>query len=152
MMEMNGFTLALVVLGVILAVAALPVVYRMIVGPTILDRAVATDMLVVMAVLGMALYTSHAAAPWAGPAMLGLTGTAFIATVTVARFVARESAPPPMRRARPGTSDTARKREHQPYSSTETGQFSSIRPDHEVRTALAEDRRREGHGDQGVTR
>lgn len=150
MMEMSGFTLALVVLGVILAVAALPVVYRMIVGPTILDRAVATDMLVVMVVLGMALYTSHAAAPWAGPAMLGLTGTAFIATVTVARFVARESTPPPMRRARPGTSDDEGTQEYQPYPRTSTGQFSSIRPDHEIRATLAEDRPRERRGDQGV--
>lgn len=119
MMEMSGFTLALVVLGVILAVAALPVVYRMIVGPTILDRAVATDMLVVMAVLGMALYTAHAAAPWAGPAMLGLTGTAFIATVTVARFVARESLPPPMRHLAPEPAT--------PCGSGSTGRIRALR-------------------------
>ena len=69
------------------------VVYRMIVGPTILDRAVSTDVLVVMVVMAMALHTAHTRAEWAGPAMLSLTGLAFISTVTFARFVARETAP-----------------------------------------------------------
>ena len=65
----------------------------MIVGPTILDRAVSTDVLVVMVVMAMALHTAHTRVEWAGPAMLSLTGLAFISTVTFARFVAREAAP-----------------------------------------------------------
>ena len=87
---MTAFSVVLLVLGAVLALTAVAVVVRMIIGPTILDRAVATDMLVVLLVLGLALYTAHAEAPWALPAMLTLTGLAFIGTVTFARFVARE--------------------------------------------------------------
>lgn len=87
---MSPFETMLVVFAVVLAAAALGVVYRMIVGPTILDRALASDSLVTLVVMGMALYAAHSQAAWAGPAMLGLTGLAFIGTVTFARFVARE--------------------------------------------------------------
>ncbi|WP_157773379.1 monovalent cation/H+ antiporter complex subunit F [Brachybacterium vulturis] len=87
---MSTFELVLVVFAVVLAAAALGVVYRMIVGPTILDRALASDSLVTLVVMGMALYAAQSGTGWAGPAMLGLTGLAFIGTVTFARFVARE--------------------------------------------------------------
>src|SRR5699024_5269823 len=87
---MSPFETVLVVFAALLAAAALAVVYRMIVGPTILDRALATDSLVTLVVMGMALYAAQSRAAWAGPAMLGLTGLAFIGTVTFARFVARE--------------------------------------------------------------
>ena len=89
---MTPFEIVLLVCGSVLAASTVSVVYRMIVGPTILDRAVSTDVLVVMAVMGMGLYTAHTHAEWAGPAMLSMTGLAFIGTVTVARFVAREVA------------------------------------------------------------
>lgn len=87
---MTPVDIALLVLGGVLALTAIAVVVRMIIGPTILDRAVATDMLVVLLVLALALYTAHAHAAWAVPSMLTLTGLAFIGTVTFARFVARE--------------------------------------------------------------
>ncbi|WP_422115492.1 monovalent cation/H+ antiporter complex subunit F [Brachybacterium sp. UNK5269] len=87
---MSAFDIVLVVSGGITALAALGVVYRMVVGPTILDRAISSDSLVTLVVLGMALYTAQAELPWAGPAMLALSGLAFIGTVTFARFVARE--------------------------------------------------------------
>lgn len=89
---MTPFEIVLLVCGAVLAVTTVSVVYRMIVGPTILDRAVSTDVLVVMVVMAMALYTAHTAAGWAGPAMLSMTGLAFISTVTFARFVGREVA------------------------------------------------------------
>ena len=87
---MTPFEMVLVVYGVIVSLTTLAVIYRMIVGPTILDRAVSTDSLVVLVAIGMALYTAHTQANWAGPALVGLTATAFIGTVTFARFVARE--------------------------------------------------------------
>ncbi|MCT1386514.1 monovalent cation/H+ antiporter complex subunit F [Brachybacterium sp. p3-SID1565] len=90
---MTPFEIVLLVCGAVLAVTTVSVVYRMIVGPTILDRAVSTDVLVVMVVMAMALHTAHTRVEWAGPAMLSLTGLAFISTVTFARFVAREAAP-----------------------------------------------------------
>jgi len=83
---MTPVDIALLVLGGVLALTAIAVVVRMIIGPTILDRAVATDMLVVLLVLALALYTAHAHAAWAVPSMLTLTGLAFIGTVTFARF------------------------------------------------------------------
>ena len=103
---MTPFETVLIIYGVILSLTTLTVVYRMIVGPTILDRAVSTDSLLVLVVLGMALYSAHAQENWAGPAMLSMTGLAFIGTVTFARFVAREVRPQGHRRSRddePGT-------------------------------------------------
>ena len=102
---MTPFETVLIIYGVILSLTTLTVVYRMIVGPTILDRAVSTDSLLVLVVLGMALYTAHAKANWAGPAMLSMTGLAFIGTVTFARFVARRFGPGyrPSRDGEPGT-------------------------------------------------
>ena len=96
---MSTFEILLVIYAAILAAAALGVVYRMVVGPTILDRALSGDALVTLVVMGMALYAAHSRATWAGPALLGLTGLAFIGTVTFARFVARED-PLQGRRAR----------------------------------------------------
>ena len=103
---MTPFETVLIIYGVILSLTTLTVVYRMIVGPTILDRAVSTDSLLVLVVLGMALYSAHAQENWAGPAMLSMTGLAFIGTVTFARFVAREVRGQGQRRSRddePGT-------------------------------------------------
>lgn len=94
---MTGFEIALIVCSGVLALSAIGVVLRMIIGPTILDRALATDSLVTLVVMGMALYVASSGASWAGGAMLGLTGMAFIGTVTFARFVAREDAPNPDR-------------------------------------------------------
>lgn len=96
---MSAFEILLVIYAAILAAAALGVVYRMVVGPTILDRAISSDSLVTLVVMGMALYAAHSQAAWAGPSLLGLTGLAFIGTVTFARFVARED-PRQGRRAR----------------------------------------------------
>src|SRR5699024_2060056 len=79
---MSPFESVLVVIAALLAAATLAVFYRMIVGPSILDRALATDSLVTLVVMGMALYAAQSRAAWAGPAMLGLTGLAFIGTVT----------------------------------------------------------------------
>lgn len=115
---MSTFDIILVVYGAVLALTALTVVYRMVVGPTILDRAVSTDSLVVLVVLAMALYTASAKASWAGPAMLGLTGLAFIGTVTFARFVGREEP------------RTPQLRRHRQEAGTSTGPLDAIHLDH----------------------
>ncbi len=132
---MTGFEIALLVLAGVLCLAALPVAHRMVVGPTILDRAVATDMLVVMVVIGLGLYTAWSGAEWAGVSMLALSGLAFIGTVTVARFVAREE--PRMGSAQGGENgsdahgESAASGQGRRASqlSTETSEFFSIRPD-----------------------
>ncbi|MFE7604183.1 monovalent cation/H+ antiporter complex subunit F [Brachybacterium paraconglomeratum] len=102
---MSVFDVVLVVYAVILALAGLAIVYRMIVGPTILDRAISSDSLVTLVVMGMALHVAHSGAAWAGPAMLSLTGLAFIGTVTFARFVAREDPMQGRRRPHPQEPD-----------------------------------------------
>lgn len=102
---MSAFDVVLVVYAVILALAGLAIVYRMIVGPTILDRALSSDSLVTLVVMGMALHVAHSGAAWAGPAMLSLTGLAFIGTVTFARFVAREDPMQGRRRPHPEEPD-----------------------------------------------
>ena len=124
---MTPFDIVLVVGGGVLSLTALAVVYRMIVGPTILDRAVAIDSLVVLVVLGMALYAASAEAPWAGPAMLGLTGLAFIGTVTFARFVGREEPVPGPRLRRDGSATTT--------GPMESIHFQHLDPSREARSA-----------------
>lgn len=102
---MSAFDVVLVVYAVILALAGLAIVYRMIVGPTILDRAISSDSLVTLVVMGLALHVAHSRAAWAGPAMLSLTGLAFVGTVTFARFVAREDPMQGRRRPHPEEPD-----------------------------------------------
>ncbi|MCT1908470.1 monovalent cation/H+ antiporter complex subunit F [Brachybacterium paraconglomeratum] len=102
---MSAFDVVLAVYAVILALAGLAIVYRMIVGPTILDRAISSDSLVTLVVMGLALHVAHSGAAWAGPAMLSLTGLAFIGTVTFARFVAREDPMQGRRRPHPQEPD-----------------------------------------------
>ena len=102
---MSAFDVVLVVYAVILALAGLAIVYRMIVGPTILDRAISSDSLVTLVVMGLALHVAHSGAAWAGPAMLSLTGLAFVGTVTFARFVAREDPMQGRRRPHPEEPD-----------------------------------------------
>lgn len=102
---MSAFDVVLVVYATILALAGLAIVYRMIVGPTILDRAISSDSLVTLVVMGLALHVAHSGAAWAGPAMLSLTGLAFVGTVTFARFVAREDPMQGRRRPHPEEPD-----------------------------------------------
>lgn len=85
-------TTGLLIVAAILGVAAIPVVHRIVVGPTILDRAVASDMLVVLLVMAMTVYAASARSVHAGAAMLSMTALAFLSTVAIARFVAREDA------------------------------------------------------------
>ena len=102
---MSAFDIVLVVYAGVLACASLAVVYRMIVGPTILDRAISSDSLVTLIVMGLALHVAHTGAAWAGPAMLSLAGLAFVGTVTFARFVAREDPMQGRRRPHPQEPD-----------------------------------------------
>lgn len=135
---MSSFEIVLVVFAVVLAGAALAVVYRMIVGPTILDRALASDSLVTLVVMGMALYAAQSRAMWAGPAMLGLTGLAFIGTVTFARFVAREEPGQGIRRR--GVEPAADTAPHEAIHAEPTsGPPPDIGPDAHVEPAPEED-------------
>lgn len=87
---MTFLELALLASAVLLALAALPVLYRLIVGPSILDRAVASDMFSVLLVLALGLFVALTRSGDAVPAMLVVTAFAFLGSVAVARFVVRE--------------------------------------------------------------
>jgi multicomponent Na+:H+ antiporter subunit F len=75
--------------GLMLTAAAALALFRVISGPSILDRMIASDMLVTtfLCALGAEMiYNSHTRTL---PAMLVLTATAFLASVVVARYVSR---------------------------------------------------------------
>ncbi len=81
---------AFFVIGAVFAVAALLCVYRIVVGPSILDRMIASDVLLttLMLVLGAEMvYNGHTRTV---PVILVLAATAVFATIAVARYVSRQ--------------------------------------------------------------
>jgi multicomponent Na+:H+ antiporter subunit F len=81
-------TVLIAVIAVIFAVAALLAIIRMIKGPSILDRAIASDVLLseVLCILGAeAVINQHM---YTLPIMLMISATGILGTVAVARFVA----------------------------------------------------------------
>lgn len=85
-------TVTLIVVGVILGLAALGTIYRIAVGPSLLDRVLAADVL--LAIFSAALATDMAVNRHLNnlPLLVGLTIIGFIGSVTVARYVAERRA------------------------------------------------------------
>ncbi|NHC23635.1 cation:proton antiporter [Nocardioides sp. IC4_145] len=79
----------LVVAAGILLVAALLLVVRMTLGPTILDRSVALDVLVAVTVCAIALHSAHTGSTYALPVVVVLAGCGFVSAVSVARYASR---------------------------------------------------------------
>lgn len=79
----------LVVIAVVFAAAAVITVWRIIVGPSILDRAVASDALLteVMCVLGADMALNHHTRTL--PVLLIIAAVGVFGTISIARFVAR---------------------------------------------------------------
>lgn len=80
------------VIGVLFSIAALASVYRIVRGPAILDRMIASDMLVttIICVLGADMvYNDHTRSV---PIMVVLALIAVFASMTVARYVSKQSA------------------------------------------------------------
>jgi len=80
-----------IAVGLMLLVAALLALYRIIRGPSILDRMIASDMLLttIICALGSEMvYNDHLRSL---PAMLVLATTAFLGSVVVARYVSRRT-------------------------------------------------------------
>ncbi|MBK0421534.1 sodium:proton antiporter [Leucobacter sp. CSA2] len=84
-------TVALIVAGVGLSVAALAALVRIVRGPTILDRMVASDVLLttLMLVVGADMILRHHTDTI--PLMTVIAATATLATIVVARFVKRKA-------------------------------------------------------------
>ncbi|GAA1467053.1 monovalent cation/H+ antiporter complex subunit F [Microbacterium thalassium] len=73
----------------IFAIAALVTVYKIVVGPSILDRAVASDVLLteVMCVLGVDMAVNHHTRSL--PVLLIIAAVGVFGSIAIARFVAR---------------------------------------------------------------
>ncbi|MBM9460165.1 cation:proton antiporter [Nocardioides sp. zg-536] len=69
-----------------LAVAAVATVARMTIGPTMLDRAVALDVFVAIAICGLAIEAAINRHTFTVPILLVLTLLGFVGSVSVARF------------------------------------------------------------------
>jgi multicomponent Na+:H+ antiporter subunit F len=85
-------TALLVVIYVVFAAAALITVVRIIRGPSILDRAVASDVLLteVMCVLGADMVINHHTRTL--PVLLVIAAVGVFGSIAIARFVARKDA------------------------------------------------------------
>ena len=79
----------LIVSLVVFAVAALLTLWRIIIGPSILDRAVASDVLLteVMCILGAEMAINHHTRTL--PVLLIIAAVGVFGSISIARFVAR---------------------------------------------------------------
>ncbi|WDG18084.1 monovalent cation/H+ antiporter complex subunit F [Microbacterium sp. Clip185] len=82
----------LVAIYIVFAVAALLTLWRVIKGPSILDRAVASDVLLteVMCVLGAEMAINHHTRTL--PVLLVIAAIGVFGSISIARFVARKDA------------------------------------------------------------
>ncbi|MQW77496.1 cation:proton antiporter [Nocardioides sp. dk4132] len=69
-----------------LGVAALLTVIRLTIGPTILDRSVALDVLMAVTICGIAVYSIHRHTTYALPVLLVLSMVGFVGSVSIARY------------------------------------------------------------------
>ena len=72
--------------GVLLSAAAALTLVRVVRGPNTLDRLVAVDLLVALAMCGLATYSGVTGDSTAIPAVVALTIVGFVGSVSVARF------------------------------------------------------------------
>ncbi|GAA3978896.1 cation:proton antiporter [Thermobifida alba] len=78
-----------IVIGVLLGLASLFSMARLLLGPTILDRALAVDVLLASAITGIGAYAAFHRDPTVLPILLVLALLGFVSSVSVSRFVAR---------------------------------------------------------------
>lgn len=88
---MNALWIAI---GVMLGVAALLGVTRMLIGPSILDRALSVDVLLASALTGLGVYAAFHRDPTILPTLLVLSLLGFVGSVSVAKFVAKRADEP----------------------------------------------------------
>ena len=76
----------LIIAGGMLSLAAVLLVVRMTVGPTILDRSMALDVMMSVMVCAVALKTIWSGGSWSIPMLLALAAVGFVGAVSIARF------------------------------------------------------------------
>ncbi len=79
-------TVVLIICMVLLFIAAVCVLARMTMGPTILDRAVAFDVFVAISICALALEAAVNRHTFTLPILLVLTLLGFVGSVSIARF------------------------------------------------------------------
>ena len=84
---MNGWVFLAV--GLMLTAAAGMALFRIARGPSILDRMIASDMLLTTIICALGTEMVSTGRPRSLPAMLVLAATAFLGSVVVARYVSR---------------------------------------------------------------
>jgi multicomponent Na+:H+ antiporter subunit F len=77
-------------IGGVLAVSALLTLLRVIMGPSVLDRVVATDTLVSIVVCSLGAHIAVNPGSTTLPLLISLSLVGFMGSVAVARFVARD--------------------------------------------------------------
>ncbi len=77
-------------IGILLVASALLTVVRIITGPSVLDRVVASDVLVSIVVCTLAAQTALVEGSSTMPLLITLSLVGFMGSVAVARFVARD--------------------------------------------------------------
>ena len=79
-------TVVLYVTAVMLVAAGALLVFRITVGPTILDRSMALDVMMSVMVCGMSVWAARHDSDVALPAILCLAAVGFVGSVAVARY------------------------------------------------------------------
>ncbi|KKJ93717.1 monovalent cation/H+ antiporter complex subunit F [Micromonospora sp. HK10] len=79
-----------VTVTVLLAIAGALVLVRIIRGPSILDRAVATDVLLAIVVAAIAMEAAYSRDATALPVLVVLAILGFVGSVSIARFATRK--------------------------------------------------------------
>lgn len=82
-------TIVLTVCGVLLAASSLLCLARLIMGPTLADRVIALDALLIVVVIAIGVWTAGTGRGTYVEALLVVALMAFIGTTTVARFIER---------------------------------------------------------------
>lgn len=82
-------TLALIA-GTLLTVAAMLTLVRIVRGPTVINRVVALDVMVSILISALGLEAAHNRHTTTVPIIVALALVAFVGSVSVARFVARD--------------------------------------------------------------
>ncbi|NLG23581.1 MAG: sodium:proton antiporter [Actinomycetales bacterium] len=77
-------------IGILLVAASLLTVARIVIGPSVLDRVVASDVLVSIVVCALGAQTALVEGKSTMPLLITLSLIGFMGSVAVARFVARD--------------------------------------------------------------
>jgi len=79
-------SIVVIVVAAMLGVAAVVLLVRMTVGPTILDRSVALDVMMAVTICAVGLYAAHTGSTAALPLLVGLSMVGFVGAVSIARY------------------------------------------------------------------